>query len=113
MRSKILAFLAVQGRIMAHLQGFDPLDVWASYRIFEDDMSTLIDVLEGLGDSAKPFLEMREREREERRRAIEQAASSIVYVPATNAADGAATEEIERERGVRRQERVHDLSDEE
>lgn len=49
-------------RIVAHLAGSDPLIVWATYRTFEEDMCILADVMGVLEDSAKPYLEMRERE---------------------------------------------------
>jgi len=116
MRSRILSYLATTGRVLAHLQGFDPCDVWPSYRTFEDDTSTLVDVLEALGDSAKPFLEMRERAREKEARETEQAVSNrrlVLRGPVEVGLDDAASEEIERNRRVVLLEGVNHLGDEE
>lgn len=81
-------------RVVAHLAGSDPLDVWPSYEIFEGDTDILVDVLGVLEDNAKPFLEMRERTLENRRRAKAPAASSVVPEAPGDVGDVTLTEKV-------------------
>lgn len=79
-------------RIIAHLAGSDPLLVWPSYRTFEDDIDILVGVLEHIGDSAKPFLEMRERAREAKANATSPTASRVVGTTSSDSLDDEGTE---------------------
>jgi len=51
-------------RLVAFLAGLPPLEIWPNYRVFEDDCSLIGELLELLGDEAKPILEERARARE-------------------------------------------------
>jgi len=108
-------------RILAHLLGTEPELVWGSYETFEADSNILVDILGVLEDSAKPFLEMRERVRV-RSSAIKQAASrrserdglGIVDLGSTPVGlDGTGAEHVELDSRAEGQPRVEGLDDEE
>jgi len=111
--SKTMRWVTTAARVTAFLQGFPPEDVWPTYERFEEDTHTLFDTAEAVYNNVKWCLEERERAREREARETVQAVSSIVDVPATDAANGATTEEVEPENGVRRQEGIDHFRDEE
>lgn len=103
-------------RIMAHLMGTSPLEVWPTYRTFEDDTSILVDILGVLEDSAKPYLEERARKvrtAHGRPDGKAEAASSLVRVPTRNSLDTALAEQVDSERGVDVEEGINHLDNEE
>jgi len=57
-----IAIHRAMSRVMSHLMGTRPELVWANYGTFEDDTSILVDILGVLEDTAKPYLETRQRE---------------------------------------------------
>jgi len=109
-------FHAAVARIVACLAGSDPLDVWASYRSFEDDLGILVDAHGAVVDIAKPSLEERARARERKRSnatGAPDARSVLVSVATEEALNRARSKQLETENRVRAQEPVNHLDDEE
>lgn len=49
------------GRVVAAMIGMDPLEIWPTYREWENDMAWLLAEAEALYGETKPILEERER----------------------------------------------------
>lgn len=116
MKSTVMRWVTAAARVTALLQGFEPEDVWATYEMFEDDMSTLFGTVEAAYNSAKPSLEERARKLRPYNLgpdAAAAAASSVVTVASNRRLDDEGTEQVESNRGIVREERIDNLRHEE